>query len=105
MNRVIKDNKVAVLISPGFGAGWYTWHNVEALLYDPVVVNMLETGKSEHDIEQYCNDTYGTSNYYGDINSLTVTWVPVGTRFYIHEYDGDESLVTEEEMASSWLRA
>lgn len=27
MDKVIKDGKVAVLYSPGFGAGWFTWNN------------------------------------------------------------------------------
>ena len=25
MQKVIRDGKVAVLYSPGYGAGWYTW--------------------------------------------------------------------------------
>jgi hypothetical protein len=35
MQKLIRDDKVAVLVSPGFGAGWYTWHWVEELIYDP----------------------------------------------------------------------
>ena len=26
MNKVIRDGKVAVLYSPGYGAGWYSWN-------------------------------------------------------------------------------
>jgi hypothetical protein len=105
MDRVIREGQVAVLVSPGFGAGWYTWHDLEDLLYDPVVVNMVETEQHADDIVQYCNDTYGTGYYYGGADSLTVAWVPAGTRFYINEYDGAETVVTEESMAQTWITA
>jgi hypothetical protein len=26
MEKVIRDGKVAVLYSPGYGAGWYSWN-------------------------------------------------------------------------------
>lgn len=26
MKKLIRDGKVAVLVSPGFGAGWSTWN-------------------------------------------------------------------------------
>lgn len=105
MDRVIRDDQVAVLISPGFGAGWYTWHDLEPLLYDPEVVHMVETGQGADDVVQYCNDTYGTTHYYGGVDQLTVAWVPVGTRFVVEEYDGSESLVTEQQMTPQWLTA
>ena len=41
MEKVIRDGKVAVLYSPGYGAGWFSWHGIEELLYDPVVVGMI----------------------------------------------------------------
>ena len=105
MDRVIREGQVAVLVSPGFGAGWYTWHDLEDLLYDPAVINMVETEQHADDIVQYCNDTYGTEHYYGGADSLTVAWVPAGTRFYINEYDGAETVVTEESMAQIWITA
>ena len=39
--RVVRDGRVAVLVSPGFGAGWSTWADRELrerLLFDPEVV-------------------------------------------------------------------
>ena len=38
-DRVIRDGLVAVVYSPGFGAGWYTW-NLESpeILFDPNIV-------------------------------------------------------------------
>ena len=47
VKKVIRNNEVAVIYSPGFGAGWYTWNqlidNSEQLLFDPVIVQILET--------------------------------------------------------------
>jgi hypothetical protein len=45
MKKVIKDGKVAVLYSPGFGAGWYSWHKTEELLYHPKLVEMVENNQ------------------------------------------------------------
>jgi hypothetical protein len=41
MNKLVRDGKVAVLYSTGYGAGWYSWHGIEELLYDSVVVEMV----------------------------------------------------------------
>lgn len=105
MKKLIRDDRVAVLVSQGFGAGWFTWHGVEALLFDPKVIDMLESGQDGQDIVRYCETTYGADSYYGGIDGLTVQWVPVGVRFYINEYDGSEVLVTEDDMAQLWVTA
>lgn len=96
--RVVRDGKVAVLYSPGFGAGWSTWGDSEfrdRLLFDPEVVAWVEGGKvgSLPDLEA----KYGIDFYDGGASDLTVRWVPIGTRFRIHEYDGSESVVLFEE--------
>jgi hypothetical protein len=44
MQKMLRDGQVAVLVSPGFGAGWYTWHSIEELVYDPSIVEWLEAG-------------------------------------------------------------
>jgi hypothetical protein len=54
MDKVIRDGKVAVLYSPGYGAGWYSWHDNEELLYDPVIVDMVESKKHYTEIVTYC---------------------------------------------------
>jgi hypothetical protein len=50
MNKVVRDGKVAVIYSPHYGAGWYSWHGIPELLFDPAVVAMIETDRYE-DIE------------------------------------------------------
>lgn len=97
MNKVIRDGKVAVLYSPGFGAGWYTW-NLEhpEIIYDPGIVDLLESGEQDKLI------AYVTLKwpdlYTGGMDSLKIVWLPVGTAFKIEEYDGNESITVKEDV-------
>lgn len=102
MKKVIRDGMVAVLYSPSHGAGWYTWHDIEALIYDPVVVDMVENGVHHHEIEQYCEKNYGDDAYLGAAKDLKIIWLEEGTEFYIHEYDGSESVQCKEDF--KWLK-
>jgi hypothetical protein len=101
MKKLVRDGQVAVLVSPGFGAGWYSWHHVEELLYDPSVVEWLEQGEMSK-IEAYLALKY-QDEYFGGLEDLEVKWVPVGARFRIDEYDGSESLVLE--INEHWMTA
>jgi hypothetical protein len=97
MNKVIRNGEVAVLYSPGFGAGWYTWNTEHpAMLYDPTVVKWVEDGAPAGEAAEllcYSLDEKYPSCYLGGLRDLDIRWLPVGTRFYIHEYDGSESVV------------
>jgi hypothetical protein len=43
MKKLIRDGKVAVLYSPGFGAGWSTWNQeLPELVFNPVIVDFVE---------------------------------------------------------------
>lgn len=97
MQKKIKDGKVAVLFSPGHGAGWYSWHSIEELLYDPKLVDMVEDKTSVQTIELYCKTVYG-DHYYGGAEDLEVAWLPIGTPFRIFEYDGYESIEVRDEI-------
>ena len=91
--KSLKNGKLAVLYSPGYGAGWYTWHGVEELLFDPVLVDMVLEDAGELAMVKYCEEKYGTDNYYGGIDGLTVAFVDPGDKFRIEEYDGAESVM------------
>ena len=91
MDKVIRDGKVAVLYSPGYGAGWYSWHDIKELMYDPIVVDMVERKEFANVIESYCEMQYG-DHYFGGAEDLQVEWIPIGTKFQITEYDGAESI-------------
>ena len=97
MKKVIHDGKVAVLISEGWGAGWYSWTNIEGLLYDPYIVDLVL--KSEEDgydrsglIIEYCEQVYGSEVYFGGLDGLTVKWIPEGAKFRVLEEDGAERI-------------
>ena len=101
MQKVIRNNKVAVLVSPGFGAGWYSWHNIEELLYDPSIVSWVESQEFDK-IKTYIELKY-VDDYISGIEDLVVEWVPVGAQFRIKEYDGAESLLLESDQR--WMTA
>ncbi len=94
--KLIRDGKVAVLISPGFGAGWSTWGSglAEMLLFDREIVEavLAEDRKLAAEIaKRKAGDEY---LYTGGADDLEVEWLPVGTAFEVDEYDGSESLRT-----------
>ena len=72
VTKVIRDGKVAVLYSPGFGAGWSTWnsHNPD-LLFDSIIVDFV-LNKSENwqqGIEAYCSIAYKSKRSHGTSKS------------------------------------
>jgi len=101
-DRVIRDGRVAVVYSPGFGAGWSTWAHGEQtneLVFDPMIVDCVET-KEFDKLATYMAVRY-PDMYTGGMDDLTVAWLPVGTAFRIHEYDGSESIEVREEL--NWI--
>lgn len=102
MNKIIRDGKVAVLISPGYGAGWYTWNQGHPeCLYDPEIVKIV-LGEAKGDINKI-SAKFGDGFYSGGSDQLEVAWIPVGSRFRIDEYDGWEQLILEGD--ENWLIA
>ena len=103
MEKVIREGKVAVIYSPGYGAGWYSWNTkYPECLFDPNIVAMVEAGQHDQ-IEAYCQTAYGTELYPGGAEQLKIEWILVGTKFRIDEYDGYESI--EYEQDPDWLVA
>jgi hypothetical protein len=106
---------VAVLYSPGFGAGWYTWNTLRGdnedqslqLIFDPVIVDLVEKRNGDNcdeitDAIEKRGEEILPEGYFGGARDLEIKWVPVGTRFLINEYDGSEYVQTVEDM---WLTA
>jgi len=97
-NKYVVDGKVAVLISPGFGAGWSTWGPTELkeeLLFDPVLVELVLANADVRRLEAYAEERWPGA-YLGGIGQLEVRWVPEGEPFDVDEYDGSECLITGE---------
>lgn len=98
-NKVIRDGNVAVLYSPGYGAGWSTWAHGNFgnwAVFAPEVVEWVEQGKpgGTERLEEIVKSIHGdTYVYCGGGMDLEIEWIPVGTKFKIDEYDGSESVV------------
>lgn len=103
MNKVVRDGKVAVLYSPGYGAGWSTWaepSECEMILYDPEIVQLvLERDQDQITLEEFEQrmemiwQLKGYTSYCSPV-AVQVAWLPEGTQFRIHEYDGSERVIT-----------
>jgi hypothetical protein len=96
IEKVIRDGKVAVLVSRGYGAGWSTWTDeIETYLFHPKLVQMVEEERHSEITTEWMEQELGLDvSYTGGTDGLEIQWVPVGTKFVIHEYDGHESLRT-----------
>ena len=57
MNKVIKDGKVAVLISYGYGAGFHSWGAPLEAIFDPKLVELVESEDFDG-AEEYVRNTY-----------------------------------------------
>ncbi len=89
--KLIKDGQVAVLVSPGFGAGWSTWNSMHTgLVFDHEIVDALLAGDREQ-AGKIAERKYPDA-YLGGLRDLCVRWVGVGSSFEITEYDGSETL-------------
>lgn len=94
MDKVVRNGKVAVLISPGYGAGWSTWSDKhdETLLFDKRFVEAAEAGVD--DIDTLVKQVLGEDAYVytGGWRDIQVVWLDEGTHFTVDEYDGWESI-------------
>lgn len=96
MKKIIKDNKVAVLYSPGYGAGWSTWNRDDDpkvkhnLIFGEEFVNLVLAGEVEK-LKELVQKLY-PHFYNGGADDLKVMWIEQGTPFRITEYDGSESI-------------
>jgi hypothetical protein len=121
MEKVIENGQVAVIYSPGFGAGWYTWNQGRfselndgaALLFDPILVDLVKQ-KHASQFDEGARDQIETQivaraeqlcpeGYFGGAEDLVIEWMPIGTEFEIDEYDGSESIRYKEN--EYWITA
>lgn len=95
MNKYIKDGKVAIIYSPGWGRGWSTWEEKEEIIFDPIIVQSLLNNEIPYD---YIKDTYNIYINDKDSFELDICWLPIGTKFLITENDGFETVKTQEQI-------
>ena len=104
-----ENGEVAVIYSPGFGAGWYTWNSLKdcngadprELIFDKTLVEMILASKSIKELEKYVVEKWGGGVYCGGLGDCKVTFFPEGTEFVIEEYDGSESITTR--VDTNWI--
>jgi len=107
--RLIRDGQVAVLYSPGYGAGWSTWcHEDEqmrlSMLFDPQIADIVnQRGPEWRDQAEAIALVKYPEAYIGGLSDLEVRWLPVGTQFRVLEYDGSESVEVNGEI--EWITA
>ena len=99
-DRVINDGKVAVIVSPGHGAGFSTWNPLfaEQLMFDREVIEWIKNGKDMNailDIQLDLEKKYGEYICILGLENAEIVELPIGTKFFIHEYDGHESVITD----------
>lgn len=117
VERYYNEDKtaIAVLISNGYGAGWSTWNNEYEepfqIAYDKRVVEFwmnhhdeefieriswstfdYDEDRCDNELEEFLNSIGYGGIFTGGYDGLGISWVPVGSRFEITEYDGSEGL-------------
>jgi hypothetical protein len=98
--RYDEEGKVAVLIAPGFGAGWSSWARGEvqgeAMIFDSRLVDYVLLNGTEN-LASFA-ESLGYTSYMGGAKDVEVYWLEPGTRFVIDEYDGSESIKTFDDL-------
>jgi len=89
--------EVAVLVAPGYGAGWSTWampEYADFMRFDAALVHARQDGKDENAVRDILIREIGEDNipYTGGWSDVQIQWIPVGERFRITESDGHEHL-------------
>ena len=94
MEKVIRDGMVAVVYSPDYGAGWYSWNKeYPEIVFDPTIVKyVLEVELDK--LKAYMELKY-PDVYIGTLADLAVAWLEEGCEFRIDEYDGNESIISK----------
>ena len=90
--------KVGIIYSPGYGAGWSTWGEPEQAL-DQELALAIDKGHWD-EVTKIATKNWPDA-YQGGLEDCVVCWVDKGTRFYIEEHDGSESLIFE----GTWMTA
>lgn len=90
--KVVRDGKVAILVSRGHGAGWSSWNSEHPdCITHPEIVAMVEREAPAAEIEAKASELW-PDGYWGGAEGLRIEWVAEGAQYRVDEYDGAESL-------------
>lgn len=98
IKKLIRDGKVAVLFSPGYGAGWSTWNDDPSYMFNYNISSAIDKGLSKQEVLEVIKQEYGEDGYYGGAKDLMIEWINEGVDFNINEYDGSESIEYLDDM-------
>ncbi len=91
--------EVAVLYSPGLGAGWSTWSEYDSdVAFDKRIVELVLNDEREKITEEFMASIGYENMYLGGAYALEIEWLTPGTIFRIDEYDGSETIITHENL-------
>ena len=91
MEKLIRNGKVAVLVSGGYGAGWSTWNSEAGCEFNKRLA-LAVLGESGEGPLVVAKEEYPEA-YHGGVEGLYVEWITKGNLFSIEEYDGNESII------------
>ena len=92
-----ENGELGVLVSGGFGAGWSTWNDKE-LAYDKRIIDKWLEGATSTEMCNFVESLGYSRPYMGGYRDIEIVFVPRGTVFRIHEYDGNEYIETLDDM-------
>jgi len=101
MKKLIRDGKVGVLVSGGWGSGFFTWGTPLELIFNPTLIELVEAKEKEKAVE-YVQKNW-PDVWTGGVYDLDVHWLDEGTEFIIQEYDGSEWLLIKNDV--EWITA
>jgi hypothetical protein len=114
MDKIVRNNKVAILYSGDYGRGWYTYHNIEELLYYPQLVELVEQFEIKQEelpyplliqwlknelVTRFKEDKY--AKYFSSaetIENLRIDWIPIDSVFTVEEHDGKETILLQDRL-------
>jgi hypothetical protein len=97
VEKLVRDNKVAVIYSPGYGAGWSTWNTeyAEDFVFNKDIAQAILDGNQDK-ARGIAESKYPEAYISGQ--ELVIAWVDQGEQFLIKEYDGAECVKTLKEL-------
>jgi len=121
-----------ILYSPGYGAGWSTWNahtkeQIKFLVEYPPLIEYVENNggylpnrravwfddeeerikaiPAVQQLEKEWKERFPDEAdlFLSGIKGLAIREIPSDARYFIEEYDGSESIVTEKDLEDRWL--
>ena len=96
MKMFKKDGFTAVLVSPGFGAGFSTWGKTEMAVDFDLIEAFIKEDRER--FMYILEEKYEGLIMSCTMDDLELEWIIEGTQFMIKEYDGNERIVKVDEL-------